>query len=91
MPVKLKRCNVNRSLLSVHCDLICLWDLLIPLILTTAASAVDVGLHKKVIGSRNHDSTIFGYGTTILITSNKEMKIMKIIKCNENNKQLIMK
>ena len=46
-------------------------NVLIPLGLTAAASATDVGIHKKILGS----------GTTTLIISNYEMEnIIKIIK-----------
>ena len=46
-------------------------NVLIPLGLTTAASATDAAIHKKVFGS----------GATTLIISNEEMNgIMKIIK-----------
>ena len=43
---------------------------LIPLLLTEAASAADVGIHKKILGS----------GTATLIISNEEMEdIIKIV------------
>ena len=46
-------------------------NVLIPLGLTATASATDVGIHKKILGS----------GTTTLIISNYEMEnIIKIIK-----------
>ena len=52
---------------------------LIPLGLTAGASAADVGIHTKVLGSG-----ISGYGTKTQLISNKEMKdIMKIDKCLE--------
>ena len=45
----------------------------IPLGLTTAASAADAGIHKKILGS--------GHNTTTLIISNDEMEdIIKIVK-----------
>ena len=45
--------------------------------ITTAASAIDAGIQKKIHGS----------GTTILIISNKEMNdIMKIIQALEDSK-----
>ena len=49
-------------------------SVLTPLGLTAAASAADVGIHKKILGSRN----------TTLITSNKDMKdLIKIVKSLE--------
>ena len=53
---------------------------LIPLGLTTAASAADAGIHKKILGS----------GTTTLIISNEEMNdIMKIIQALEDSNILL--
>ena len=53
--------NVNKPLTK---------SVLIPLGLTAAASAADVGIHKKILGS----------GTTTLIISNDEMKgVIKIV------------
>ena len=53
--------NVNKPLAK---------SVLIPLGLTGAASAADVGIHKKILGS----------GTTTLIISNDEMKdVIKIV------------
>ena len=50
-------------------------NVLIPLGLTAAAPASDVGTHKKVLGSE----------TTALIISNDEMKnIMKVVKSLED-------
>ena len=54
--------------------------ILIPLGLTTAASATDVAIHKK----------LFGCSMTTLIISNKEMNvIMKIVKSLEESGLLI--
>ena len=48
-------------------------SVLIPLGLTTAASAADAGIHKKVLGS--------GHNTTTLIILNNEIEdIIKIVK-----------
>ena len=56
-------------------------SVLIPLGLTGAASAVDAGIHKKILGS--------GHKTTLLI-SNCEMKdILKIVKSFENSRLLL--
>ena len=56
-------------------------SVLIPLGLTAAASAVDAGIHNKII---------FGSGTTTLIISNDEMKdIIKIVKYLEDSGLLL--
>ena len=53
---------------------------LIPLGLTTAASAADAGIHKKILGS----------GTTTLINSNEEMNdVMKIVQALEDSNILL--
>ena len=55
-------------------------SVLIPLELTAAASAADVGIHKKILGS----------GNTTLIISNEEMNdIMKIVQALENSNILL--
>ena len=55
-------------------------SVLIPLGLTTVASATDAAIHKKMFGS----------GFTTLISSNEEMKdIMKIVKSLEESRLLI--
>ena len=52
-------------------------SVLIPLGLTAAASAVDVGIHKKILGT--------GHNTTTLIITNNEIEdIIKIVKSLEN-------
>ena len=57
-------------------------SVLIPLGLTTAASATDAGIHKKIIGS----------GTATLIISNDAMKdIIKIVKYLEDSGLLLKK
>ena len=57
-------------------------SVLIPLRLTTAASAADAGLHKKILGS--------GHNTTLII-SNDEMKdILKIVKSPEDSALLLV-
>ena len=55
-------------------------SVLIPLGLTVASSAVDTGIHKKILGS----------GTTTLIIPNDEMEdIMKIVKSLEDSGLLL--
>ena len=55
---------------------------LIPLGLTAAASAVDAGIHKKILGSgRRHSSSLALPNNTTLIISKDEMKdIVEIVK-----------
>ena len=56
-------------------------SVLIPLGLTSAASAADAGIHKKILGSGN---------TTILIISNDEINyIIKIVKSLEDSGLLL--
>ena len=55
-------------------------SILVLLGLTTAASAADAGMHKKILGS----------GTATLIISNDEMEgIIKIVKCFEDSGLLL--
>ena len=44
-------------------------SVLIPLGLTAAASAADLGIHKKILGSRNPSSS---HNNTVLIISNEK-------------------
>ena len=55
-------------------------SVLVPLGLTTAVSAIDAGIHKKILG----------LGIATLIISNKEMSDMKIVKSLEES-GLLMK
>ena len=62
---------------------------LIPLGLTTAASAADPGIHKKVLGSGHHSSDSASHNNTLLIISNDEMKdIIEIVKSLEDSSLL---
>ena len=55
-------------------------SVLIPLGLTTAASAADAGIHKKILGS----------GNTTLIISNEEMNdVIKIVQAREDSNILL--
>ena len=57
-------------------------SVLVPLGLTAAASAADVGIHKKILGS--------GQNNTTLIISNDQMDdILKIVKSLENSGVLL--
>ena len=57
-------------------------SILIPLGLTAAASAVDAGIHKKILGS--------GHNNTTLTTSNDEMDdILKIVESLEDSGALL--
>ena len=62
----------------------------IPLGLTAAASAVDAGIHKKILRSSHHpSSSALHNDNTILIMSNDEMKdIIKIVKSFEDSRLL---
>ena len=56
-------------------------SVLIPLGLTASASAADVGIHKKILGSGN---------TTALIISNRDMEaLIKIVKSLEDSRLLL--
>ena len=58
---------------------------LIPLGLTTAASAPDAGIHKKILGSgNNHPSSSVSHNTTLVISNDEINDIIKIIKCLED-------
>ena len=61
---------------------------LIPLGLTAAASVVDAGIHKKILGSgRRHSSSSALHNTTTLIISNNEMEdIIKIVKSLQDSR-----
>ena len=57
-------------------------SVLVPLGLTAAASAVDAGIHKKILGS--------GHNNTILIISNDEIEdILKIVRSLEDSGLLL--
>ena len=63
-------------------------NVLIPLGLKAAATTVDAGIHKKILGSGT--SGAFVSGARALITSNIEIKdIMKIVKYFEDSGVLI--
>ena len=65
-------------------------SVLIPLGLTTAASASDAGIHKKILGSGHHPSDSALHNNTILIISNDEMEdIIKIVKSLEDSGLLL--
>ena len=53
---------------------------LIPLGLTASASAADVGIHKKILGSGN---------TTLIISNNEMEDIIKIVKSHEDSGSLL--
>ena len=55
-------------------------SVLIPLGLTTAASAADAGIHKKILGSGN---------TTLIISNNEIEDIIKIVKSLEDSGLLL--
>ena len=62
---------------------------LIPLGLTTPASAADTGIHKKILGSRKHPSDPASHNNTVIIISNDEMKdIIEIVRSLEDSELL---
>ena len=66
-------------------------SVLIPLGLTAAASAVDAGIHKKILGSGKRPlHSALPHNNTTLIISNDEMDyILKIIKSLEDSGVLL--
>ena len=61
-------------------------SVLIPLGLTAAASAADVGIHKKILGSgNNHPSSSASHNKTLIISNDEINDIIKIIKSLENS------
>ena len=63
-------------------------SVLIPLGLTTAASAADARIHKKILGSENHPLSSASH-ITILIISNNEIHIIKIVKSLKDSGLLV--
>ena len=60
-------------------------SVLIPLRLTAAASSVDAGIHKKILGSGKRPLDLALQNNTTLIISNDEMKdIIEIVKSLED-------
>ena len=55
-------------------------SVLIPLVLTAAASAADAGIHKKILGQGN---------TTLIISNDEIYDIIKIIKSLEDSGLLL--
>ena len=66
-------------------------SVLIPLGLTTAASAADAGIHKKVLGSgkRPLDSALPHNNTTLIISNDEMDDILKIVKSLEDSGVLL--
>ena len=63
-------------------------NVLAPLGITAASSAIDAGIQKKIHGSGRHSSS--ASRTTTLIISNKEMNdIMKIVQALEDYNNLL--
>ena len=57
-------------------------SVLVPLGLTAAVSAANAGMHKKILGSGHNNNTI-------LIISNDEIDILKIVKSLEDSGVLL--
>ena len=56
-------------------------NVLLPLELTTAASAADVGIHKKILGS--------GHNTTLLLSNDEIEDIFKMVRSPEDSGLLL--
>ena len=56
-------------------------SVLIPLGLTTAASAADAGIHKKILGS--------GHNTTLMISNDEMVDISETVKSLEDSGLLL--
>ena len=56
-------------------------NVLLPLELTTAASAADVGIHKKILGS--------GHNTTLLLSNDEIEDIFKMVRSSEDSGLLL--
>ena len=62
-------------------------SVLIPIGLTTAASAADAGIHKKILGSGNNHPL---NNTTLIIYSNNELEdVIKIVKSLKDSRLLL--
>ena len=55
-------------------------SVLIPLGLTAAASAADVGIHKKILGSGNRPSSSASHMSTLILSNDEIRDIIKIVK-----------
>ena len=64
-------------------------SVLIPLGLTAAASAPDVGIHKKILGSGNRPSSFASHMTTLIISNDEIGDIIKIVKSLEDSDLLL--
>ena len=65
-------------------------SVLIPLGLTAAAAAVDVGIHKKILGSGRRHSSSSALDNTTLIISNEDIEdLIKIVKSLEDSGLLL--
>ena len=64
-------------------------SVLIPLELTTAASAVDAGIHKNVLGSGRNNNNNNNNSTTTQIILNDEIEDIKIVKYPEDSGLLL--
>ena len=65
-------------------------SVLIPLRLTTATSAADAGMHKKILGSGCHNSySSPSHNTTLKISNNEMEDIIKIVKSFEDSGLLL--
>ena len=63
-------------------------SVLIPLGLTTVASAADTGIHKKILGSGRYSSSAL-HNTTLIISNDEIEDIIKIVKFFEDSDLLL--
>ena len=64
-------------------------SVLVPLDLTTAASAVDADMHKKILGSGKSPFDSVKQTTTLIISDNEMKDIIKIFKSLEDHGLLL--
>ena len=64
-------------------------SLLIPLGLTAAASAADVAMHKKILGSGNRPSSSVSHMSTLIISNDEIRDIINTVKSLEDSRILL--
>ena len=64
-------------------------SVLIPLGLTTAASAADAGIHKKILGSGNNSHSSSALHITLIISNDENDDIIKIVQSLEDSSLLL--
>ena len=64
-------------------------NVLLPLGLTSAASAADAGIHKKILGSGHGSSDLASRKTTLIISNDEMEDIFKIVRSLKNSGLLL--